>query len=76
MAIINTVVGFDNYGYYKHKDENGELIETSVRAKIKISDDPETYEPGPDIPKDSGNTDWQNYLTWVAEGNTAEVVGE
>jgi len=74
MTIINRVAGFDNYGYYKHKDEDGKLIETSVRAKIKVGDN--KYEPGPDIPNDEGNTDWQNYLTWVAEGNTAEVVGD
>ena len=74
MTIINTVVGFDNYGYYKHRDEDGELIETSVRAKVKVGDN--EYEPGPDIANDVRNTDWQNYLTWVAEGNTAEVVGD
>ena len=74
MTIINIVSGFDNYGYYKHKDEDGKLIETSVRAKIKVGDN--KYEAGPDIPNDEANTDWQNYLTWVAEGNTAEVVGD
>ena len=25
------------------------------------------------IPKDSNNTDYQAYLEWVAEGNTAEA---
>ena len=46
MTIINTVVGFDNYGYYKHKDENGELIETSVRAKVKVGDNEyEEFQP-------------------------------
>ena len=25
------------------------------------------------IPFDPDNTDYQNYLTWVAEGNTAEA---
>ena len=25
------------------------------------------------VPLDTDNTDYQNYLTWVAEGNTAEA---
>ena len=25
------------------------------------------------VPKDEGNTDYQIYLAWVAEGNTAEA---
>ena len=54
----------------KHKDEDGKLIETSVRAKIKVGDN--KYEPGPDIPNDERNADWKEYLAWVAEGNTPE----
>ena len=28
------------------------------------------------IPKDEGNTDYQEYLEWVAQGNTAEAADE
>tara|TARA_B100001057_G_C22581662_1_gene845378 strand:+ start:269 stop:481 length:213 start_codon:yes stop_codon:yes gene_type:complete len=61
------------YGYYKMKNEAGDLIETSIRAKVKVGS---SYEPGPDIPRDSANVDWINYEKWVSEGNTIEIFGD
>jgi hypothetical protein len=40
--------------------------ETTV---VKILDDKKYY-----IPIDPDNTDYQEYLEWVAEGNTAESI--
>ena len=46
--------------------------------KIVISDDNEMLRLTTDggyvfIPKNEDNTDYQTYLAWVAEGNTAEA---
>ena len=53
-----------------------------TKAKLKKSIDGTeteciliTYDDHPrvwSVPLDSGNTDYQEYLEWVAEGNTAE----
>ena len=48
------------------------IVDTITWAKsdsgliIRISDNAA-------IPKNEGNTDYQEYLKWVAEGNTAEA---
>ena len=45
-------------------DENG-----ASRKAIQKTDGGMIYS----IPFDEGNTDYQEYLAWVAEGNTAEA---
>ena len=42
-------------------DHTGETPEVIIRKTDNVQ-----------IPKDEENTDWQEYLAWVAEGNTAE----
>ena len=48
--------------YKKTKDANGNACDVIRR----IAD-------GACIPPNEGNTDYQEYLEWVAEGNTAEA---
>ena len=51
-----------NYTYKKTKGLNGkELTNHIVRKEDNAS-----------IPFDPANTDYQDYLAWVAEGNTPE----
>jgi len=48
--------------YQKCLDINGQINDKSI---VRIADNAF-------IPFDSANSDYQQYLAWVAEGNTAE----
>ena len=51
--------------YKKLKNWDGS---ENTGAILRISPNPKTW-----IPFDEANTDYQEYLEWVAEGNTAEA---
>ena len=42
---------------------------TDVVVSVFVSKNGKTYS----VPFDENNTDYQHYLAWVAEGNTAEA---
>lgn len=48
-----------------------DTIEPNITTIIKTVDGKKYY-----IPSDPNNTDYQEYLEWVAEGNTAEPAEE
>ena len=52
--------------YKKTKDSEGNVRTDQVK---RISD-------GAWIPFDEGNREYQDYLAWVAEGNTAEAASD
>ena len=59
------IMPYTTYKQYKLRD--GTLVTDSIKVP-KTSDHPDIY-----IPFVIDNTDYQEYLEWVAEGNTAEA---
>jgi hypothetical protein len=53
-------------GYYRVQKEDGTFFDN-----VRIKRNGEACE---DIPADAGNTDWQNYQAWLADGNTPDIL--
>jgi hypothetical protein len=51
--------------YKQYKDQNGNIANGIIRINDSAS-----------IPFDPANTDYQDYLKWVSEGNTPEPADE
>tara|TARA_B100001989_G_scaffold110084_1_gene77265 strand:+ start:228 stop:419 length:192 start_codon:yes stop_codon:yes gene_type:complete len=57
-----------NYTYKKLADHEDLITGKTVETKVILRKEDNAY-----IPFDEANTDYQEYLAWIAEGNTAEA---